>query len=57
VKVTIVGGGGGVAVSVPASLGPDGVEQIHEWEPAPADLIALRASAEYVRTAVENIEG
>ena len=47
----------GVAVSVPVSLGPGGVEQIHEWELAPADLAALHASAEYVRTAVESVEG
>jgi malate dehydrogenase len=41
----------GVAVSVPVTIGRGGVEQIHEWELGPADLTALRASAEYVRAA------
>jgi malate dehydrogenase len=45
----------GVAVSVPVTLGLGGVQQIHEWDLAPADLAALRASAEYVRTAAETI--
>jgi malate/lactate dehydrogenase len=46
----------GVAVSVPVTLGARGVELIHEWELAPSDLAALRASAQYVRTAVESSE-
>ena len=46
----------GVAVSVPVTLGAGGVERIHEWTLTPADLEALRASAEVVRTAVESIE-
>ena len=41
----------GVAVSVPVTIGRGGVEQIHEWELGPADLAALRASAELVRAA------
>ena len=41
----------GVAVSVPVTLGRGGAEQIHEWELSPADLDALRASAEFVRSA------
>jgi malate dehydrogenase len=45
----------GVAVSVPVTLGACGVEQIHGWELTPSDLQALRASAEYVRSAVESI--
>jgi malate/lactate dehydrogenase len=46
----------GVAVSVPVTLGTRGVELIHEWELTPSDLEALRASAQYVRTAVESSE-
>jgi malate dehydrogenase len=46
----------GVAVSVPVTLGPGGCERIHEWKLAAADLAALRASAEYVRTAVNSVE-
>ena len=46
----------GVAVSVPVTLGPGGVEQIHEWELTPAELDALQASAEYVRVATDSIE-
>jgi malate dehydrogenase len=45
----------GVAVSVPVTLGRGGVEAIHEWELAPDDLVALRASADYVREAVAGI--
>ena len=41
----------GVAVSVPVTLGPGGVEEIHEWELTPDQLSALRASAELVRAA------
>jgi malate dehydrogenase len=39
----------GVAVTVPVRLGPGGAEEIHEWDLAPADLAALRGSAELVR--------
>ena len=46
----------GVAVSVPVTLGAGGVQRIHEWTLTPSDLAALQASAEVVRTAVENIE-
>ena len=45
-----------VAVTVPVTLGRGGVEKIHEWTLAPADLDALRASAEVVRTATDGIE-
>lgn len=38
-----------VAVSVPVSIGAEGVEAIHEWELADDDLAALRRSAELVR--------
>ena len=44
----------GVAVTVPVTLGRSGVERIHEWELAPAELSALHASAEFVRAAVED---
>ena len=46
----------GVAVSVPVSLGPRGVEQIHEWEIDSDDLAALRASAALVRELTDGIE-
>lgn len=45
----------GVAVTVPVTIGRGGAEQIHEWELAPRDLDALRASAEFVRAAAESI--
>jgi len=46
----------GVAVTVPVTIGRGGAEQIHEWELAPRDLDALRASAEFVRAAAESID-
>ncbi len=46
----------GVAVTVPVTIGRGGAEQIHEWELSPGDLEALRASAEFVRDAVESID-
>ena len=45
----------GVAVSVPVTLGRGGAEQIHEWDLAPADLVALQASAAFVREAVDSL--
>jgi malate/lactate dehydrogenase len=45
----------GVAVSVPVTLGRGGAEQIHEWDLAPADLVALQASAAFVREAVNSL--
>ncbi len=45
----------GVAVTVPVTIGHGGAEEIHEWELSPAELEALRTSAEFVRTAVEGI--
>jgi len=46
----------GVALSVPVTLGPEGVSNIHEWDLADDDLAALRASAEVIRKVVERIE-
>ena len=45
----------GVAVTVPVTIGRGGAVEIHEWELEPAELQALRASAEFVRAAVESI--
>jgi malate/lactate dehydrogenase len=45
----------GVAVTVPVTLGRAGAEAVHEWELAPDELDALRASAELVRTAADGI--
>ena len=45
----------GVAVTVPVTIGHGGAAEIHEWELEPAELEALRASAEFVRAAVESI--
>ena len=47
----------GVAVTVPVTIGRGGAEQIHEWELASDDLEALRASAEFVRAAVDSVDG
>lgn len=47
----------GVAVTAPVTLGRGGAEQIHEWELAPAELAALRRSAELVRAAAESLDG
>jgi malate/lactate dehydrogenase len=44
----------GVAVSVPVTLGPGGVERIHEWEISADELAALHASAEFVRSAADD---
>ncbi len=46
----------GVAVTVPVTLGRGGAEQIHEWDLEPGELEALRASAEFVREAVESVD-
>ena len=45
----------GVAVSVPVTLGPGGVSQIHEWVLADDDLVALRASADVIRRVVDQL--
>ncbi len=45
----------GVAVTVPVTIGHGGAQEIHEWELGPEELEALRASAEFVRAAVESI--
>ena len=45
----------GVAVTVPVTIGNGGAEEIHEWELEPGELEALRASAEFVRAAVDSI--
>jgi malate/lactate dehydrogenase len=44
-----------VAVSVPVTLDRGGAERIHEWELAADDLAALRASAEFVRSAAATV--
>jgi malate/lactate dehydrogenase len=41
----------GVSLSVPVSLGPDGVAEIHEWELSAAQSERLRRAADYVRDA------
>ena len=45
----------GVAVTVPVTIGRGCAAEIHEWELEPAELQALRASAEFVRAAVQSI--
>jgi Malate/lactate dehydrogenases len=45
----------GVAVTVPVTIGRAGAEQIHEWELGADDLEALRASAGFVRAAVDSV--
>lgn len=45
----------GVAVTVPVTIGRGGADQIHEWELGPNELGALRASAAFVRAAVDTI--
>ena len=45
----------GVAVTVPVTIGRGRAGQIHEWELDPGELEALRASAEFVRNAVQSI--
>ena len=45
----------GVAVSVPVTIARGGAVEIHEWDIAPRELDALRASAEFVRAAVESV--
>jgi malate dehydrogenase len=47
----------GVAVTVPVTIGRGGAERIHTWELGPAELAALRASAEFVRAAIDGIDG
>jgi malate dehydrogenase len=41
----------GVSLSVPVSLGPNGVAEIHEWELTADQAAGLRAAADYVRDA------
>jgi len=45
----------GVAVTVPVTIGRGGAGEIHVWELGPEELEALRASADFVRAAVESI--
>ncbi|MGZ4339810.1 MAG: malate dehydrogenase [Gaiellaceae bacterium] len=45
----------GVAVTVPVTIGRGRAGQIQEWELDPGELEALRASAEFVRNAVQSI--
>jgi len=42
----------GVSLSVPVSLGPDGVAEIHEWELSAQESAGFRKAADYVRDAV-----
>ena len=42
----------GVSLSVPVSLGPDGVVEIHEWELSAEQSERLRKAADYVRAAI-----
>jgi malate dehydrogenase len=46
----------GVSVSVPVSLGPGGVAQIHEWELSAVEAAGLRKAADYVREAAALVE-
>ncbi|HEY2603941.1 MAG TPA: hypothetical protein VGI67_20455 [Thermoleophilaceae bacterium] len=46
----------GVSVGVPVTLGPGGVEQIHEWDISDEELAALRAAAEAVREAAADLD-
>jgi malate/lactate dehydrogenase len=39
----------GVSLGVPVTLGPDGVETIHEWELDPDELAGLQWAAEVIR--------
>ncbi len=39
----------GVSLSVPVSLGPEGVAEIHEWELSAEQAARLRKAADYVR--------
>jgi malate dehydrogenase len=45
----------GVSLSVPVSLGPAGVERIHEWPLTAEQQSALEAGAEFVRTATASL--
>jgi malate dehydrogenase len=45
----------GVSVGVPVTIGPGGVEAIHEWAISDEERAALRAAAEGVREAVARI--
>ena len=52
-SVTLEGeyGISGVSLSVPVSLGPGGVAEIHEWQLSPEQAAGLRKAADYVREA------
>src|SRR6185312_513233 len=41
----------GVSLSVPVSLGPDGVAEIHEWKLSAEQAARLQRAADYVRDA------
>ena len=47
----------GLAIGVPVTLGPGGVEQIHEWELTPEQRAAFDSGAALVREAAEAIVG
>jgi malate dehydrogenase len=47
----------GVSVSVPVTLGPGGVKEIHEWDISDEERAALHAAAEAVRAATASLAG
>lgn len=46
----------GVSVSVPVTLGPGGIERIHEWQLAPETLAGLGRAADAVRGALAGVD-
>jgi malate dehydrogenase len=42
----------GVSLSVPVSLAPEGVAEIHQWELSEAEAAGFQRAADYVRDAV-----
>jgi malate dehydrogenase len=46
----------GVSLGVPVEFGRKGVEQIHEWELAPAEFAALRRSAALVQEITDRVD-
>ena len=46
----------GVSVTVPVTIGRDGVEEVHEWELSDEEQAALSAAAECIRGAAARLE-
>jgi malate dehydrogenase len=46
----------GVSLSVPVSLAAGGVQQIHEWKLSDSELAGLRAGAQFVGAAAEDLD-